>query len=159
MPKVDVTIEVCGMAGDGTIAAGGLINEAMSRGGYSILGFDSYPAEIRGFGRCVTRSRIGREEIVALDNETHVLISLNEEQSISRIPSLARAALVLFESNPPAYIKEERSFVAELPPDKLLYGIPLSDIASGAAGTARGRNLTVLGGFAAICGVNPQLFV
>ncbi len=159
MPKVDVTVEVCGMAGDGTIAAGGLINEAMSRGGYSILGFDSYPAEIRGFGRCVTRSRIGREEIVALDNETHVLISLNEEQSISRIPSLARAALVLFESNPPAYIKAERSFVAELPPDKLLYGIPLSDIASGAAGTARGRNLTVLGGFAAICGVNPQLFV
>jgi len=159
MPKIDVTVEVCGMAGDGTIAAGGLINEAMSRGGYSVLGFDSYPAEIRGFGRCVTSSRIGSEEIVALGNDTHVLISLNEEQSISRIPSLAGGALVVFESNPPAYIKEENSFVAELPPDKLLYGMPLSDLATTASGTTRGRNLTALGGFAAVCGVNPDLFV
>ena len=65
MPEVDFTVEVCGMAGDGTIAAGGLINEAMSHGGFSVLGFDSYPAEIRGFGRCVTNSRIGSNEIVA----------------------------------------------------------------------------------------------
>ncbi len=81
MAKVDITVEVCGMAGDGTIAAGGLLNEAMSLGGFSVLGFDSYPAEIRGFGRCVTRSRIGTEEILALGDETHVLISLDDEQS------------------------------------------------------------------------------
>ena len=28
MSEVDVTIEICGMSGDGTIAAGGLLNEA-----------------------------------------------------------------------------------------------------------------------------------
>ena len=65
MHTIDITVEVCGMAGDGTIAAGGMLNEAMSRGGFSVLGFDSYPAEIRGFGRCVTRSRFGTEEILA----------------------------------------------------------------------------------------------
>ncbi len=156
---VDITVEVCGMAGDGTIAAGALINEALSKGGFSVLGFDSYPAEIRGFGRCVTRSRIGSEEIVAMGTETHVLISLNETESRSRIPYLAQRAIVIFESNPPTYVHHDSSFVAELPPDKLLFGMPLSDLASEATGTTRGRNLTALGGFAALCRINPGLFI
>jgi len=159
MPTVDVTVEVCGMAGDGTIAAGAMINEALSRGGFSVLGFDSYPAEIRGFGRCVTRSRIGSETIVAMGTDTHVLISLNETEAKSRISFLAPRSVVIFENNPPTYVHHDASFVAELPPDKLLYGMPLSDLAAEAAGTPRGRNLTALGGFAAICGVSPDLFI
>lgn len=158
MPGVDVTVEVCGMAGDGTIAAGGLINEAMSAGGFSVLGFDSYPAEIRGFGRCVTRSRIGDEEILALGDETHVLISLNDEQSISRVPVLAKDSAVFFDSNPPIYVEEEKSLAAEVDPETMLFGMPFGDLATGAAGTARGRNLAALGGFAAVCGVPPELF-
>ena len=98
MTEVDFTVEVCGMAGDGTIAVGGLINEAMSLGGFSVLGFDSYPAEIRGFGRCVTNSRIGSSEIVALGEQAHALISLNDEQSRSRVPFLAEDCMVLFDS-------------------------------------------------------------
>jgi 2-oxoglutarate/2-oxoacid ferredoxin oxidoreductase subunit alpha len=157
MAKVDITIEVCGMAGDGTIAAGGLINEAMSLGGFSVLGFDSYPAEIRGFGRCVTRSRIGSEEIVALRDKTQALISLDNEQSISRVPFLADNAAVIFDNRPPAYVQEAESLTARLDPEMALFGMPLSDLASQAAGTARGRNLTALGGFAAIFGVRPEL--
>ncbi len=104
MAKVDVTVEVCGMAGDGTIAAGGLINEAMSLGGFSVLGFDSYPAEIRGFGRCVTRSRVGSNEIAALADKTHILISLDDQQSKSRVPFLTEEAAVLFDSKPPVLL-------------------------------------------------------
>ena len=81
MAKVDLTIEICGMSGDGTIAAGGILNEAMSRAGLSVLAFDSYPAEIRGFGRCVTLSRIGTEEMRALSDKAHVLISLDDKES------------------------------------------------------------------------------
>jgi 2-oxoglutarate ferredoxin oxidoreductase subunit alpha len=155
---VDVTVEVCGMAGDGTIAAGGLINDAMSRGGFSVLGFDSYPAEIRGFGRCVTRSRIGDRDVLALEEEAHVLISLNDEESKSRVPMLARNSVVLFDSKPPVFIEEDRSLAAALEPETRLYGVPFSDLAAGAAGTTRGRNVTALGAFAAVCGVDPELF-
>ena len=158
MRHVDVTVEVCGMAGDGTIAAGGLINDAMSRGGLSVLGFDSYPAEIRGFGRCVTRSRIGDREVLALEEEAHVLISLNDEESRSRVPVLARNAVVLFDSNPPVFLEEERSLAAAVEPEAKLYGAPFGDLAAGAAGTTRGRNITALGAFAAVCGVDPDLF-
>lgn len=158
MAHVDVTVEVCGMAGDGTIAAGGLINEAMSGGGFSVLGFDSYPAEIRGFGRCVTRSRVGDEEIVALAEETHVLISLNDEQSASRVPFLTEDSAVFFDSNPPVYIPEEKSLAAMVEPGTQLFGMPFGDLAVGASGSPRGRNLTALGGFCAVFGVEPDFF-
>ena len=158
MPVVDVTVEVCGMAGDGTIAAGGLINEAMSQIGFSVLGFDSYPAEIRGFGRCVTHSRIGAGEIHSPGERTHVLISLDDEQSKSRVPFLAENAAVFFDSNPPAYIRENKSLVAEVEPSVLLYGMPFRDLATDVSGSARGRNLTALGGFCAVCGAAPEVF-
>jgi 2-oxoglutarate ferredoxin oxidoreductase subunit alpha len=158
MAGVDFTVEVCGMAGDGTIAAGGLINEAMSLGGFSVLGFDSYPAEIRGFGRCVTRSRIGDDDILALAEETHVLISLNDTESKSRVPVLAKRPAVFFDSNPAVAVEEDQSLTALLEPETMLFGLPLSDLAASASGSTRGRNLSALGGFAAVCGVPPELF-
>ena len=89
MRDVDITIEICGTSGDGTIAAGVLLNAALSAAGFNLLAFDSYPAEIRGFGRCVTHSRAGTGEILALTGAPHVLISLDDLQSQSRIPFLA----------------------------------------------------------------------
>ena len=158
MASVDLSLEICGMSGDGTIAAGGIVNEAMSRAGLSVLAFDSYPAEIRGFGRCVTLSRIGDVEMLALSDRTNVLISLDDEQSRSRIPFLARNAVVLFDNKPPSYVDEDQSIAAHVEPDTLLYGIPFGDLAAGASGTKRGRNLTALGAFAALFEVPPGFF-
>jgi 2-oxoglutarate/2-oxoacid ferredoxin oxidoreductase subunit alpha len=158
MAKVDLTIEICGMSGDGTIAAGGILNEAMSRAGLSVLAFDSYPAEIRGFGRCVTHSRVGDQEMRALSDKTHVLISLDDKESQSRIPFLAKEAVVLFDSKPPSYVEEGTSIAAHVEPDARLFGMPFSDLAAEASGSTRGRNLTALGGFAAIFGVPPRHF-
>jgi 2-oxoglutarate ferredoxin oxidoreductase subunit alpha len=158
MPKVDITIEVCGMSGDGTIAAGGLLNAAMSEAGFSVLAFDSYPAEIRGFGRCVTHSRIGNEEMLALAEKTHVLISLDDEQSRSRIPFLEKGAAVIFDNKPPSYVGEGHAIPAHVEPDINLFGIPFADLAAEASGSTRGRNLTALGGFAVIFGLPPEIF-
>ncbi len=158
MLRVDVTVEVCGTAGDGTIAAGGLLNQAMSESGFSVLGFDSYPAEIRGFGRCVTRSRIGDRDISALEDTANVLISLDDSQSRARIPFLAPNAAVFFDSNPPTYIQEEDSLTSLLEPGTVLCGLPIADLATEASGSARGRNLTALGGFAGAFGLDPAPF-
>ena len=158
MATLDLTIEICGMSGDGTIAAGGILNEAMSRAGLSVLAFDSYPAEIRGFGRCVTHSRFGAQEMQALSDKTHVLISLDDKESQSRIPFLAKEAVVLFDSKPPSYVEEGTSIAAHAEPDARLFGMPFSDLAAAASGSTRGRNLTALGGFAAIFGVPPRHF-
>ena len=158
MAKVDLTIEICGMSGDGTIAAGGILNEAMSKAGFSVLAFDSYPAEIRGFGRCVTHSRFGDQEMRALSDKTHVLISLDDKESQSRTPFLEKAAVVLFDNKPPAYVEEDASIAAHVESDARLFGMPFSDLAAAASGSLRGRNLAALGGFSAIFGVPPVHF-
>jgi len=150
MGKLDITIEICGMSGDGTIAAGGLLNTAMSRAGWSVLAFDSYPAEIRGFGRCVTRSRFGETKQIALEDSTDVLISLDDKQSLSRIPFLADDAVVLFDNKPSAHLAEGESIAAHVAPGMALYGAPFLDLASSASGSGKGRNLAALGALAAI---------
>jgi 2-oxoglutarate ferredoxin oxidoreductase subunit alpha len=158
MAKVDLTIEICGMSGDGTIAAGGILNEALSRAGLSVLAFDSYPAEIRGFGRCVTHARVGDQEMLALSEKVHALISLDDKESRSRTPFIAKEAVVLFDSKPPSYVEEGSSIAAHVEPDARLFGMPFSDLAAAASGNTRGRNLAALGGFAAIFGIPPDHF-
>jgi 2-oxoglutarate ferredoxin oxidoreductase subunit alpha len=158
MADVDLTVEICGMSGDGTIAAGGILNEAMSRAGFSVLAFDSYPAEIRGFGRCVTLSRFGDEEMLALSDRTHVLISLDDKQSQSRVPLLEKGAVVLFDNRPPSYVDASSAIAAHVEPDVHLFGIPFADLAAAASGNTRGKNLAALGGFAALFRVPPDFF-
>ena len=158
MTKVDITIEICGMSGNGTIAAGGILNQAMSRAGFSVIAFDSYPAEIRGFGRCIAHSRIGDEVMQALSDKINVLISLDDQQSLSRIPFLAEKAFVLFDNKPPVYVEENRSLAAHIKTDAQLIGMPMTDISAGATGSTRGRNICALGGFASFMGIPPEFF-
>ena len=158
MALVDLTIEICGMSGNGTIAAGGLLNEALSGAGFFLLAFDSYPAEIRGFGRCVTHTRVGDEEIIALKAKTDVLISLDDVQSLARVPFLAQKAVVLFDNNPPSYVSEDQTIAAHVGPDADLFGIPFSELSTMASGTTRGQNLAALGAFAALFGLSVESF-
>ena len=158
MSAIDVTIEICGMSGDGTIAAGGLLNGALSAAGFSVLAFDSYPAEIRGFGRCVTRTRAGESEMMALADKTDILISLDDEQSRSRIPSLRDDAVVLFDNRPVVYVGEGQSIAAHLEPEMNPFGIPFGDLAAEVSGARRGRNLTALGALAALFGLPGNVF-
>ncbi len=158
MPEVDMTIEICGMSGDGTIAAGELLNSALTEAGFSIMAFDSYPAEIRGFGRCVTHCRVGSDEMLALSDKTHVLISLDDEQARSRIPFLEKNAVVLFNNRPPSYVPENQALPALVEPDVTLFGIPFADLAASVSGSTRGRNLAALGGFSALFGIPQDFF-
>ena len=47
MSDTDIQIAICGSAGDGTISAGGILNQALALAGYKVIAFDVYPAEIR----------------------------------------------------------------------------------------------------------------
>lgn len=158
MAKIDLTVEICGMSGDGTIAAGALFNAAMARAGLSVLAFDTYPAEIRGFGRCVTRSRIGDESMTALVNRTRVLISLDDVQSRTRVPFLEENATVFFDNRPPTIVPEGDSLASRAGHGMKLIGVPYGDISAGIAGSTRSRNIVALGGFAALFGIPREPF-
>jgi 2-oxoglutarate/2-oxoacid ferredoxin oxidoreductase subunit alpha len=158
MGRTDFTIEICGMSGDGTIAAGQLLNAALVNAGYSLLAFDSYPAEIRGFGRCVTHTRVGSEKMIALRNKAHVLISLDDHESVSRIPFLEKDAVVLFDNQPSAFVEENQSIAGHVEPEAHLVGVPFGDLSARASGNRKGRNLAALGSFAGIFGILPEFF-
>jgi len=84
-PITDIQIAICGSAGDGTIAAGDILKRAMARAGYKVIAFDLYPAEIRGFGKCIARTRITSEQVYALKHKSDVLISLNDNHAIPHV--------------------------------------------------------------------------
>ncbi len=158
MSDIDLTVEICGMSGDGTIAAGALLNDAMAESGLSIMAFDSYPAEIRGFGRCVTRSRIGNRKMVALNEKTQVLISLDDQQSFSRIPYLDEDSLVIFDNGPQTLLDEGQSMAAHVKASHSLIGVPFGNLATASSGSRRGRNLTALGAVAALFSMDTKAF-
>ena len=110
--------------GTGPSPPGQLLNLALTGAGLHLLAFDSYPAEIRGFGRCVTHTRAGDEEMLALSNKAHVLISLDDEQSRTRIPFLEEDAVVLFDNRPLSYVSENQSLPAHVDPEMHLFGMP-----------------------------------
>ena len=70
----DLQVAICGSAGDGTIAVGDILKQAMARAGYEVIAFDLYPSEIRGFGKCLARTRISSAPSYALKHHSDVLI-------------------------------------------------------------------------------------
>ncbi len=156
MADVDIIIEICGSAGEGTISAGEILSRFMSSQGFDIMSFDSYPSEIRGFGKCVAHSRISNKKIMSPGKYTDILIALNDAHSISQLPTLRETGVVIFDSKPPRYHEEDKSIAGWMEPGMISYGIPLLELAQKAAGNSRGRNMVALGAVAALFGIDEK---
>ncbi|MBU1171550.1 MAG: 2-oxoacid:acceptor oxidoreductase subunit alpha [Proteobacteria bacterium] len=159
MSDIDIVVEICGSAGEGTISAGEILSRFMSEEGYDIMSFDSYPAEIRGFGKCVAHSRISRTRVLTPGKYSDVLIALNDSHSISQLPVLKEQGVLIYDNKPPKYHDEDKSIAGWLEPGMIPYGIPLNELAIKAAGNARGRNMVALGAFAALFGISQDAFI
>jgi 2-oxoglutarate ferredoxin oxidoreductase subunit alpha len=150
MKDINIVIEICGSAGEGTISAGEILSRFMSAQGYEIMSFDSYPAEIRGFGKCVAHTRISSNPIYSPGKLADVLIALNDGHSISQLSALKRQGILIYDSQPARPHGEDKSVLAWVDPDIITYGIPLAMLAQRAAGSARGRNMVALGAIASL---------
>ena len=159
MSDIDIVVEICGSAGEGTISAGEILSRFMSEEGYDIMSFDSYPAEIRGFGKCVAHLRISRSEVLTPGKYSDVLIALNDSHSISQLPVLKERGVLIYDNKPPKYHEEDKSIAGWLEPGMIPYGIPLTELAIKASGNIRGRNMVALGAFAALFGISDQAFI
>lgn len=158
MKDINIVIEICGSAGEGTISAGEILSRFMSGRGFEIMSFDSYPAEIRGFGKCVAHTRISSNPIYSPGKFVDVLISLNDKHSISQLPSLKETGILIYDSRPPKPHEEDTSVVGWAKPGMVSYGIPLNMLAHKAAGNARGMNMVALGALAALFHVDKDRF-
>ena len=158
MKDINIVIEICGSAGEGTISAGEILSRFMSSQGFEIMSFDSYPAEIRGFGKCVAHTRISSGRIYSPGKFADVLIALNDKHSISQMSALKDNGILIYDNQPLRPHKEDESVVGWAKPGMISYGIPLNMLAHKAAGNARGMNMVALGALAALFHMDQQAF-
>ncbi|MBF0418070.1 MAG: 2-oxoacid:acceptor oxidoreductase family protein, partial [Magnetococcales bacterium] len=98
MNATDTQIAICGSAGDGTIAAGDILRNAVAAAGYRVISFDVYPPEIRGFGKCIARVRITTEQSYSLKRQSDILISLDDSHAIPHAGEVRDFGGLIFES-------------------------------------------------------------
>lgn len=158
MKEINIVVEICGSAGEGTISAGEILSRFMSSQNYEIMSFDSYPAEIRGFGKCVAHTRISSAPINSPGKLADVLIALNDGHSISQLSSLKKGGILIYDSQPVKVHEEGRSVLGWADPSTIPYGVPLTMLAQKAAGNTRGRNMVALGALSALFHLDREGF-
>ncbi|MBF0126759.1 MAG: 2-oxoacid:acceptor oxidoreductase subunit alpha [Magnetococcales bacterium] len=158
MNPTDIQIALCGSAGDGTIAAGDILRNAVAAAGYRVISFDVYPPEIRGFGKCVSRLRITTEQSYALKRQSDVLVSLDDSHAIPHAGEVRDGGAVIYESRPVVTCPEGGHMSGHVLPGQIPYGVPLRELAEKSTGGARSRNLVVLGFIAGLLGLAPLPF-
>lgn len=154
----NLQIAICGSAGDGTIAAGDILKRAMAEMGYRVIAFDLYPAEIRGFGKCVSRIRISTEQTYSLKPQSDVLVSLDDSHTIPHVTEVRDFGAVIYEDAPIAEVPEGGHMSAHIRPAQIPYGLSIRQISEQATGTARSRNIVVLGYLAGLYGLGVDAF-
>ena len=158
MSGTDIQIAICGSAGDGTIAAGGILNQAMARAGYKVIAFDVYPAEIRGFGECIACSRITSEQVFSLKAQSDVLVSLNDGHAIAHVPEVRAYGAVIYDDAPISTLKEGQHISGHIKPAQLPYGLPMREISERTTSAAKSRNMVALGYLAGLYGMPRAAF-
>ena len=158
MSGTDIQIAICGSAGDGTIAAGSILNQAMARAGYKVIAFDVYPAEIRGFGECIACSRITSEQVYSLKAQSDVLVSLNDGHAIAHVPEVRAFGAVIYDDAPISTLKEGQHISGHIKPAQLPYGLPLRELSERTTSAAKSRNMVALGYLAGLYGMPRAAF-
>jgi 2-oxoglutarate ferredoxin oxidoreductase subunit alpha len=156
--STDIQFAICGSAGDGTIAAGDILKRAMARLGYKVIAFDLYPAEIRGFGKCISRVRITTEQAYSLKRHSDVLVSLDDSYAIPHVPEVCDFGAVIYEDRPVARMPEGSHITAHIRPMQLPYALHQREISERATSSARSRNIVVLGYLSGLYGIPPEAF-
>jgi len=156
--STDIQFAVIGSAGDGTIATGDILKRAMAALGYKVIAFDIYPAEIRGFGKCISRVRVTTEQAYSLKRHSDVLVSLDDSYAIPHVGEVCDYGAVIYEASPIVRLPEGGHITAHIRPTQLPYGLNLREISERATSSARSRNIVTLGYLAGLYDIDPQAF-
>ncbi len=154
----DIQIAICGSAGDGTIAAGDILKRAMARAGYKVIAFDLYPPEIRGFGKCIARTRITSEQAYALKHKSDVLISLDDSHAIPHVSEVRDYGAVIYENSPISTVAEGGHISGHLSAAHIPYGVSMRELSERMTSSAKSRNMVAVGFLAGLYRMPRQPF-
>ncbi|MBF0285561.1 MAG: 2-oxoacid:acceptor oxidoreductase subunit alpha [Magnetococcales bacterium] len=159
MSGADIQIAICGSAGDGTIAAGDILRNAVAEAGYKVISFDVYPPEIRGFGKCISRLRITTDQAYSLKERSDVLLSLDDSHTIPHVGEVRDFGAVICEAKPVGHLAEGEHLSAHILPGQIPYSLPIRELSEKATGGNRSRNIVALGYVAGLCDLPKAPFL
>ena len=154
----DIQISIVGSAGDGTIAAGDILRNALAGMGYKVISFDVYPPEIRGFGKCIARMRITTEQAYSLKHQSDVLVSLDDSHAIPHAGELRDCGALIYEQGSIVKLPEGGHMSAHVGPGQLPYPVPIRELSEKSTGANRSRNIVVLGFLAGLFNLPAEGF-
>ena len=154
----DIQISIVGSAGDGTIAAGEILRNALAGMGYKVISFDVYPPEIRGFGKCIARMRITTEQAYSLKHKSDVLVSLDDSHAIPHAGELRDCGALIYEQGSIVRLPEGGHMSGHVGPGQLPYPVPIRELSEKSTGANRSRNIVVLGFIAGLFNLPEEGF-
>jgi 2-oxoglutarate ferredoxin oxidoreductase subunit alpha len=138
MTTNQMTIRIGGAAGDGVESSGAGFCKAIARGGLHVFGLPDYYSRIRG-GHNFYSVRINEGPLYSHEEPVHVLLALTAETIPRHRDKIARGGAIVYDTSLDVPAED---LAGE---DAQFIGLPMSDMAKEAAGTALARNTVALG--------------
>lgn len=149
MAKVDYVIRVGGEGGEGVISTGEMLTLALARAGFEIYTFRTYPAEIKG-GHANYQIRVSSDLLLSQGAAVDILIAFNDEAYQKHVQDVrSPGGVVIYDSD--SYNPVSRDSL-------ILYGIPLTSLATEKIGIKLTKNIISLGVVAEMCDLPRETF-
>ena len=146
----DCVIRIAGESGEGIVLAGEIVTLALSRSGFNIFTFRTYPAEVRG-GPSLFQIRTSAGRLCSQGDSVDILVSLNDEARDGNLKDLKEGCLLIWDGT------SEKQWNSPADKDILSFPIPITEIASKKVGVYRCKNMVVIG---ALCNLlNIDYFI
>ena len=145
---VDYVFRVGGEGGEGVISTGEMLTTALARAGFEIYTFRTYPAEIKG-GHANYQVRVSSNFLLSQGAAVDVLVAFNEEAYQKHIQDVRPGGVAIYDSD---------SFTPASHDSTVLYGIPITSIATEKVGIKLTKNIIALGVVAEMCDIPRETF-
>ena len=132
---VDYVFRVGGEGGEGVISTGELLTLALARSGYEIYTFRTYPAEIKG-GHANYQVRASGGTLLSQGAAVDVLLAFNQEAWDKHVQDLRPGGILIYDSD---------SFTPQSHDSHIMYGVPLTSLATEKVGVKLTKNIIALG--------------
>jgi 2-oxoglutarate/2-oxoacid ferredoxin oxidoreductase subunit alpha len=148
----DFIIGLGGESGEGVVLAGDFLNMAAARMNVHSSSFRTFPAEARG-GPSVVKLRLCRDHVFSLGDDYDVLVAFNEDAYALHGPDLARHGVLVIDGDPSNPAQNRHPELS----DKIVYHIPMEQIAKQEVGELKAKNMVAVGAVAALFGFSREI--
>ncbi len=143
-----IVIRMGGESGEGVKSTGELFSQVAARAGFTVLTFQTYPAEIKG-GHSVYQVRLSAEELYTEGAALDILLAFNQEGYDKSYEELQDNGLLLYDDGAVTDFHYEQK-------NRRALALPMTKIAKGELKFELGKNVVAVGMLAALFGMDVE---